>query len=50
MFATKKDKDGHGKGLDSVENILKKYDGIMDIDYENNIFEVSVLMYSSTLA
>lgn len=34
----------HGLGLKSVENILEKYDGELEIDYTSNMFLVSVLI------
>ena len=39
------DKDGHGIGLRSVRNIVKKYKGTMEIETHNGIFDVSILMY-----
>lgn len=44
--STKKDTSSHGFGLKSIENSINKYNGIMDIDYSDNIFEVTVLMYN----
>ena len=44
--STNKDTSSHGFGLKSVENSINKYNGIMDIDYTDNIFEVTVLMYN----
>ncbi len=48
LQTTKKDKDNHGIGLRSVEAVIKKYDGIMDIDYDNSNFCVSILLYNLT--
>ncbi|NLY70759.1 MAG: GHKL domain-containing protein [Clostridiales bacterium] len=45
LLTTKKDKKRHGIGLINIENVLKKYDGTMDINYEDNIFSVTILMY-----
>ena len=39
------DKDGHGIGLRSVHNIVKRYKGSMEIETHNGIFNVSILMY-----
>ena len=39
------DKDGHGIGLRSVKNIVKRYKGTMEIETLNGIFNVSILMY-----
>jgi hypothetical protein len=44
--STKQTTGKHGLGLKSIENSIKKYNGIMDIDYDRNIFEVNVLMYN----
>ncbi|SFD13100.1 sensor histidine kinase [Ruminococcus albus] len=38
-------KEGHGIGLHSVQNIVKRYKGSMVIDTKNGIFNVSILMY-----
>lgn len=38
-------KDGHGIGLHSVQNIVKRYKGSMVIETHNGIFNVSILMY-----
>lgn len=45
FLTTKDDKENHGIGLQSVKKVIQKYDGIMNIDYTNNIFSVSLLMY-----
>lgn len=36
---------GHGLGLKNVQTTIKKYDGIMDIQYDGSFFEVSVMLY-----
>ncbi|WP_097026714.1 sensor histidine kinase [Clostridium peptidivorans] len=46
LQSTKKDKDNHGIGLRSVETVVRKYDGIMDIDYDDSNFTVSILLYN----
>ena len=38
-------KEGHGIGLRSVQNIVKRYKGSMVIETHNGIFNVSILMY-----
>lgn len=43
---TKKDKKNHGFGMGSVENIVEKYQGLMDIYEKNERFCVSVILYS----
>ncbi len=40
--STKKDKMNHGIGLASVEDIVKKYRGIMEISDDHHYFEVSL--------
>ena len=45
LLTTKEDKERHGIGLINIEKVLKKYDGTMDIDYEDNVFSVTILMY-----
>ncbi|MCL2409801.1 MAG: GHKL domain-containing protein [Oscillospiraceae bacterium] len=42
---TRKDGDNHGYGLKNIQKSVEKYDGNMDISYENNIFSVSILLY-----
>lgn len=36
--------EGHGIGLANVEHVLKKYDGEMFLDMENNIFSCSITL------
>ena len=45
LLTTKKEKELHGLGLGSVENIVQKYHGEMEIEKENNTFSVRVLLY-----
>lgn len=44
FHTTKRDKKSHGIGLRNVYNILKKYNGIIDIS-EGDLFRVYVVMY-----
>ncbi|MCM1161869.1 MAG: GHKL domain-containing protein [Roseburia sp.] len=45
-FATRKeDKELHGIGLKSVRNTIEKYNGILEILAEENLFSVDVMMY-----
>ncbi len=44
--STKQASEKHGLGLKSIENSINKYNGIMDIDYNGNKFEVNVMMYN----
>lgn len=43
-ITSKKDKENHGIGLKNVKSIIKKYDGIMDIEVENGLFKTEVLL------
>ncbi len=45
LLTTENDKENHGIGLQNVKKVLQKYDGIMSIDYRENIFSVSLFMY-----
>ena len=45
LLTTKKEKELHGLGLGSVENVVQKYHGEMKIEKENNMFSVRVLLY-----
>lgn len=45
MHSRKVDKLEHGLGLDSVRDVLHKYDGIMEIEYIEQIFRVKILLY-----
>lgn len=47
FLTTKKEKELHGLGLGSVENVVQKYHGEMEIEKENNMFSVRVLLYLS---
>ena len=40
--------EGHGIGLTSVMNTVKRYDGSMKITAENRIFEVDIVLYCNT--
>lgn len=43
-ITTKSDKDNHGFGLKSVQYILKKYNGIMRLSTEDNLFSVTIAL------
>lgn len=45
ILTTHGDKKNHGIGLQSVKKVIQKYNGIMNIDYSDNIFSVSLLIY-----
>lgn len=42
LFSSKH--EGEGQGLKSVRLIVEKYDGYLNIQFENQIFEVKVLL------
>lgn len=42
---TKADKENHGMGLCSVKNAVSKYNGVMNISTDNNMFKVQILLY-----
>lgn len=44
LKTTKSDSLNHGFGLNSVKNIVKKYNGTIKIDTEKDTFEVSILL------
>ena len=44
LYTTKSDKQLHGIGLKSVENVLSKYDGEIIFDYDNSVFKTDVLL------
>ena len=41
----KKEKQGHGIGLESVREVTERYNGIMQIDYLDKMFIVVVILY-----
>lgn len=47
FMTDKTDKKQHGFGLLSVERIVKKYDGEFDTFYNDNRFEVSIVIYDA---
>lgn len=44
LTTSKKDTTNHGFGLLNVRNMVKKYDGKLDLLYENGIFKTSVYL------
>lgn len=44
-ITTKKDAHNHGVGLENVKRIVNKYNGILQIDDQNNIFDVKAMLY-----
>ncbi|MGO1369246.1 MAG: sensor histidine kinase [Senegalia sp. (in: firmicutes)] len=45
ILTIKKDKFSHGIGLKNVKYILKKYDGDLVYNYDDNMFTVKLLLY-----
>lgn len=45
ILTGKPDKQNHGIGLSSVRRTIDKYNGELLIDYENHIFQATVLLY-----
>lgn len=41
----KSDKISHGIGLENIRIIVNKYNGQLDINYDENVFEVDILLY-----
>ncbi len=46
ILTRKLDNINHGIGIKSMETVVEKYNGIMDINTCNNNFELSILLYS----
>ncbi|MBD5080590.1 MAG: GHKL domain-containing protein [Ruminococcaceae bacterium] len=42
---SKNDKENHGLGLKSVNEVLKRYDGMTEIETEKNIFTITAVLY-----
>lgn len=45
ILSSKEDIDSHGIGLANVERIVKKYNGVMKINHEGEMFEVDIIIY-----
>ena len=48
LLTTKKEKEGHGIGLKSVEKIVEAYHGTMEITSQNDLFCVNLILYMQT--
>lgn len=44
-LTSKKDKSSHGLGLVSIQNVVDKYNGSMEINHNNNMFDLSLTIY-----
>ena len=40
----KKDRENHGIGLKSVRKVVEKYEGVMEIHTEDQVFEMCVIL------
>ena len=45
LQTTKRDKESHGIGIESVRNTVDKYNGTVQRNFVDNIFSVSVVLY-----
>lgn len=45
LLTTNLDKKNHGIGLQSVKKVVERYNGTMDIRYNNYVFSTSLLVY-----
>lgn len=39
------DKNNHGLGLESIKTVLKKYNGTIEFEYDNDRFHIALLMF-----
>lgn len=46
FITTKKDPENHGIGLVSIRKAVQKYNGLVNITADNNIFCIQILMYT----
>lgn len=49
FLTTKYDKNSHGIGINSVKKIVEKYNGVLDISYNENLFQTKVILYMTTI-
>lgn len=47
FLTTKVEKGNHGTGLSSVKQVVEKYDGLMKVEEQDNLFCVNVVLYLS---
>ncbi len=48
LLTAKADKSRHGIGLGSIEEAIKKYDGMMQIETNDNVFQLIIVMYGKS--
>lgn len=49
FYTIKEDKSVHGYGLKNVERIIRKYNGMMDVNYTDRKFSIEIMMYLSNV-
>ena len=47
FMTTKQDQKNHGIGMLSMKKVVETYNGEMTINVENNIFEMTIMLYES---
>ena len=47
LLTTKREKGSHGIGLENVRKIVEKYDGIMEVCPDGDVFRVILILYMS---
>ena len=45
LKTTKEDSCIHGLGLESVKETVERYDGVVQVEYNSNIFTVIVILF-----
>ena len=45
ILTIKNNKNDYGLGLINIENIINKYNGYLDMEYNRNIFSVGITLY-----
>lgn len=45
LLTTKSDLDSHGYGLESVQEIVRKHEGAIDVTYGSDTFKIRVMLY-----
>ena len=45
LLTTKKDKENHGIGIQSIKNSVDKYDGAMEYTYDDKHFKTYIMLY-----
>ena len=45
LLTTKQDSENHGIGISSIKNAALKYNGIVNISTNDNMFKIQILLY-----